>query len=148
VRSLDDIVASGEFTPSLAPVLKLLAGVESRDVKEYYQVLAQRTALRLATLALMADNSLDALLYPTMRVKPVLIGAGSQSGHSTELSPQTGLPAVTVPAGFTPDGLPVGAELLGRPWSEARLLALAFAFEQATHHRQPPASTPALPAGS
>jgi hypothetical protein len=44
----------------------------------------------------------------------------------------------------TPDGLPVGVELLGRAWSEPQLIKLAYAYEQATRHRRPPASTPAL----
>jgi hypothetical protein len=49
-----------------------------------------------------------------------------------------------MPAGFTADGLPVGAELLGRPFADARLVALAFAFEQARRHRRPPDATPPL----
>jgi Asp-tRNA(Asn)/Glu-tRNA(Gln) amidotransferase A subunit family amidase len=49
-----------------------------------------------------------------------------------------------VPGGFTPDGLPVGVELLGRAWSEPQLIKFAYAYERATHHRRPPASTPAL----
>jgi Asp-tRNA(Asn)/Glu-tRNA(Gln) amidotransferase A subunit family amidase len=40
--------------------------------------------------------------------------------------------------------MPVGLEMLGRPFAESRLLALAYAFEQATGHRRPPASTPPL----
>ena len=42
--------------------------------------------------------------------------------------------------------MPVGMELLGRAWAEPELLKLAFGFEQATHLRKPPVSTPALPA--
>ena len=53
--------------------------------------------------------------------------------------------AITVPAGFTDGGMPVGIELLGQAWSEPRLLSLSHAYEQATHNRRPPASTPALP---
>ena len=56
-----------------------------------------------------------------------------------QASAATGLPAVTVPAGFADDGMPVGVELLGRPFSEPDLLKLAYAFEQATHHRRLPA---------
>ncbi len=52
-----------------------------------------------------------------------------------------------MPAGFTDDGVPVGVELLGAAWSEPRLLAMAFAYEQAVHPRRAPSSTPALTGG-
>ena len=67
-----------------------------------------------------------------------------QLGTNCHLSANSGLPAIVVPGGFTPDGLPVGVELLGRAWSEPQLIKLAYAYEQATRHRRPPASTPAL----
>jgi Asp-tRNA(Asn)/Glu-tRNA(Gln) amidotransferase A subunit family amidase len=46
--------------------------------------------------------------------------------------------------GFVGDGLPVGLSILGDAWSEARLIEIAYAYEQATRHRRPPASTPPL----
>ena len=51
----------------------------------------------------------------------------------------TGMPAISIPCGFTGDGLPVGMQLLGSRWSEARLLAIALAYEEATewHKRHP-----------
>jgi Asp-tRNA(Asn)/Glu-tRNA(Gln) amidotransferase A subunit family amidase len=91
----------------------------------------------------MADDTLDALAYPSIRVKPNLIGE-AQLGNNCRLSSNSGLPAIVVPGGFTPDGLPIGVELLGRAWSEPSLIKLAYAYEQATHHRRPPVSTPAL----
>ena len=48
----------------------------------------------------------------------------------------TGFPALTVPAGFTTDALPVGLEFLGRPFTEAMLLNFAYAYEQATRASQ------------
>ena len=61
------------------------------------------------------------------------------------MSTTTGFPGITVPAGFTAsDGMPIGLEFLGRPWSEGPLLGLCFAFGQATRHRKLPASTPPL----
>ena len=65
-------------------------------------------------------------------------------GNNRLLSPVLGFPAITVPAGFTADGLPVGIEFMGRPFGEPRLFTVAYAYEQGTHHRKPPPSTPPL----
>jgi Asp-tRNA(Asn)/Glu-tRNA(Gln) amidotransferase A subunit family amidase len=62
---------------------------------------------------------------------------------STFLGP---IATLTVPAGFTEDGLPVGITFFGRAFSEGKMIRLAYAYEQATHHRTPPKTTPALPA--
>ena len=72
---------------------------------------------------------------------------GYGRGDNRGLSPSLGWPALTVPAGFTEGSLPVGLEFLGRPWSEAQLFAYGYAYEQATTHRRPPATTPALARG-
>lgn len=53
-------------------------------------------------------------------------------------------PTITVPMGFTTDGIPAGLGLLGLPFSDAELIRLGYAYEQLTHHRKPPATTPAL----
>ena len=53
--------------------------------------------------------------------------------------------AIAVPAGFTTDNLPAGITFMGRPYEEGTILKLAYGYEQATHHRKPPQSTPALP---
>jgi amidase len=64
---------------------------------------------------------------------------------------KAGYPSITVPGGFVPPTAPVekpfpsGVTFTGPAFSEPRLIALAYAFEQATHHRRPPASTPPLP---
>jgi hypothetical protein len=49
-----------------------------------------------------------------------------------------------VPSGFLGEGLPVGLQILGRAWDESKIIQFAFAYEQATHHRRPPPSTPPL----
>ena len=53
-----------------------------------------------------------------------------------------GLPAVSIPCGFTPAGLPIGLQIIGPHWGEAKLLQFAHAYEQATawHKREPPSS--------
>jgi len=61
-----------------------------------------------------------------------------------QLSASSGLPALSVPAGFTDDGLPIGVEFLGRPWSESELLKIGYGWEQAARLRRTPFSTPAV----
>ena len=68
----------------------------------------------------------------------------TELGNNRRLSPVIGFPAITVPVGFTSDGLPVGLELMARPFAEALLLRLAYVYELGTNHRTPPTSMPAL----
>jgi Asp-tRNA(Asn)/Glu-tRNA(Gln) amidotransferase A subunit family amidase len=70
-----------------------------------------------------------------------------QGGSNCQLSATTGLPALSMPAGFTDDGLPVGMDLLGTPWSEPTLLKVAFAYERLVAPRQPPKTVPPLGSG-
>ena len=98
-------------------------------------------------LATLEEQRLDALAYPTLRRKPAIIGE-AQIGTTCQLSAATGLPAISMPAGFSLDGLPIGIELLGGAFTEATLLKYAYASEQATRPRRPPFSTPALVHGA
>lgn len=114
---------------------------------EYRALLEGKAKLREAVIALMDRYQLDALIYPTKLSGPLKIGPkGDPERQYTpnQLSPATGLPALIVPMGFTPEGLPAGLEILGRPWSEPTLIKLASGFEAVTNNRRVPASTPAL----
>ncbi len=96
---------------------------------------------------LMAENRLDAMIYPHQKRLPVPIGEYDQKERNGILASLTGFPAVVVPAGFSsptgdaPRGVPVGMEFLGQPWSEAQLIQYAYGFEQAALARRAPAST-------
>ncbi len=57
--------------------------------------------------------------------------------NSQLVAPATGMPAVTVPMGYSYGGLPAGLQILGRPYAEGRLIELAYAYEQASRHRRP-----------
>jgi Asp-tRNA(Asn)/Glu-tRNA(Gln) amidotransferase A subunit family amidase len=90
---------------------------------------------------------LDALVYPTWSHPPRVIGdLESPHGDNSQFySPRSGFPAISVPMGYTRDAqLPAGMTIMGRAWSEATLIRLAYGYEQATHHRRPPASAPAI----
>jgi amidase len=116
----------------------------------YKDRMLNRDKLRLVVAKRMADLNLDAILYPLQRILVVPIGAPDQTERNGTLSNGTGFPAVTFPGGFSaptaaaPLGVPVGVELLGLDYSEARLLAYAYTFEQGAAVRKPPASTPPL----
>jgi amidase len=143
VRTLEEVLASGKYHPAVEASLRFSQAVESRDTAEYFAHIVKRARLREAILKGMGDNRVDALAYPTIRRKASPIGE-MQMGNNCQLVSKSGLPAIAVPGGFTPDGLPVGVELSGRAWSEPQLIKFAYAYEQATHHRRPPASTPGV----
>jgi len=143
VHSLGDIVKGGLIHTGLETVLTTRLSSKGRASSEYELALAKRTAVRLAIAKIMEDQKLDALVYPTLRRKPARIGE-AQGGATCQLSASTGYPAISVPAGFTADGLPVGMELMGRAFEDGKLVGYAYAYEQATHHRKAPLRTPAL----
>ena len=107
--------------------------------------------VRAILVGAMDADSLDAIVYPTSPTRPGPAGvyrgssAASPAPSATNLANLSGLPDMIVPAGFTGDRLPVGISFLGRPFSEARLLALGYALEQATRVRRDPVHAPALP---
>jgi Asp-tRNA(Asn)/Glu-tRNA(Gln) amidotransferase A subunit family amidase len=143
VHSLEEIVGGGLFHSSLTSILNTRVASKGRNSRDYQIALAKRTAIQQTILRLMEDQNLDALLYPTLRRKPAHIN-DPQAGSTCQLSASTGFPAISMPAGFTADGLPVGVELLGRALDDAKLVSYAYAYEHAAHHRRPPARTPAL----
>ena len=146
VSSMTEVLQRGLYHESLENRFKRIDSIGTRDGEPYQRALAKRAPLRARTVALLDSLQLDALVYPTMRQRPVRIGE-AQPGSTCPLSASSGLPALSVQAGFTADGLPVGIELLGRPFADARLVALAYSFEQLGPRRRPPVSTPALAAG-
>jgi hypothetical protein len=96
---------------------------------------------------LLDSLELDAIAYPTVRQKPVFPGQ-VQPGSTCPLGAQSGLPSIAMPVGFTADGLPTSVELLGRAFSDVRLVQLAYAFEQSGTRRRAPSTTPALVRGA
>jgi Asp-tRNA(Asn)/Glu-tRNA(Gln) amidotransferase A subunit family amidase len=121
------------------------------DQAAYAAYTVARQQLLINVLKVMADNHLDAIVYRTMERSPSFIRdattppyRGGGGGTPTLNTFLVYVPAITVPSGFTPERLPTGVTFLGRPYNDARVIALAYAYEQATHHRVPPATAPPL----
>ena len=199
-RRLEDLLTQTEIwrKKSDGTMFVRKVPVSDLDISKWHAV---RTTLQMLVNKVMADNRLDALVYPTKTVPAPLLAApveptnlktvketvtmtieGAEYERTIErvldlrasltprLSPNAGLPAIVVPAGFTrevydreavrgADGskkpgallpakaveLPVSIDFLGRAYSEPVLIRIAAAYEQATHHRRPPKDFPKLP---
>jgi Asp-tRNA(Asn)/Glu-tRNA(Gln) amidotransferase A subunit family amidase len=121
------------------------------DLAKYGRYIKARNQLMISILKMMADNRLDAIVHKTVEHQPSLIKDGinppyvTSKGMPSINTPLRYLAAMTVPSGFTTDNLPVGITFLGRAYSEPTLLKLAYAYEEATHHRLRPKTTPPLP---
>lgn len=148
VRSLKDIIASGQVHASVAGTLTTAVALAGKDA-EYRERLQRQQALRQRLLNLMEAQRIDVLAFPHQRRLVAPIGE-PQADRNGVLASATGFPAIVIPAGFSaadrnaPQGVPVGLELFGRPFSEPVLIRLAYAAEQALRARRAPYAAPAL----
>ena len=139
--------AEMEQSPEYQQVFPWVRDRIARPQLNYYEYLLARQDLRASIMTLMADERLDAIVYKSVEHQPLLIADGIQPPYpnmrgTPHLNTFIGnVPALSVPAGFSTDNLPVGITFQGRPYGEGALIGLAYAYEQATHHRTPPATT-------
>lgn len=148
VRTLDEIVASGKVLPSLDERFRMYRDAPAPETNAACRAADQQVDnLRAQVQRLLDDEHLDALAYPSWNNPPRLLGDLNtpDGSNGPRIASVIGFPAITVPMGFVRNGrLPVGLELLGAEWSEARLLELAYGYEAATHLRRAPINTPPL----
>jgi amidase len=145
IKNMDELVALGDrVKPSIRK-----AYAEFRSLTHHADYLGRREmqeSLHRSLVALMDKHGLDALVYPFKTLPPEPHLQERIAEKDNPLSSITGLPALLVPVGYTPkENGPIALEILGRPFSEPTLFRLGYAYEQATHRRVPPATTPALP---
>jgi amidase len=143
--TIDVLMASGKLAPASAQRFQdalrpIPAGEALAEANRKFS--AGRERFRNLFVTAMEQQQLDALLYPANQARPHtheggLERYGGEPGTCEE-SAMTGLPQVTVPAGFLGGRYPFGVSFLGRLWSDAKLLSLGYSYEQATHHRRPP----------
>jgi Asp-tRNA(Asn)/Glu-tRNA(Gln) amidotransferase A subunit family amidase len=152
LKKRTDIINSPEIEKSFPPpnVARYKAPLPAFNAARYVEYVRARDELMIMIAKVMADNKLDAIVHKSVEHEPSLIKDGINPPYETT----RGVPtlntfliyaaSVTVPSGFTSNNLPVGITFFGLPYSEPMLLKLAYSYEQATHHRVPPKTTPAL----
>jgi Asp-tRNA(Asn)/Glu-tRNA(Gln) amidotransferase A subunit family amidase len=148
VHSVEEVLVSGKHHPGIEENLKKAMAL-STGTPEYNKRLVERGKLQTQVMKLIADNQLDALVYPHQKQLVCKVG-GSQNERNGVLGSVTGFPSICVQAGFstpsetTPLGVPIGMEILGRPFSESTLIEIVYGFEQASHLRKSPLGAPPL----
>ena len=103
--------------------------------QEMLDILGRVDALVTPT-TLMAASKIDA---PIIHIDNKEFVVAAHIARATRPFNMTGLPAISVPCGFTPDGLPIGLQIIGRPFEETTVLRVAYAYERSTpwHERHP-----------
>ncbi|HEV7391359.1 MAG TPA: amidase family protein [Burkholderiales bacterium] len=149
IKNFSELVAAK--TSAVQKTLETeLAVVDGMNSQAYKDRTLNRDKLRLLVASTIAELKLDAILYPLQKILVAPVTAADQLERNGTLSNGTGFPAVTFPGGFSsptasaPIGVPVGAEFLALDYTEPKLLAYAYAFEQAFKPRRAPLSTPPL----
>jgi amidase len=150
VKTLKEVIATGKYHATIAG--RLIGADSVTTAPENlpgcnFREETVKPRVRAAVTKMMDSLGLDALVYPTWSNPPRVIGDNqAPTGDNSQLfSPTTGFPAMTVPIGYTRGNtLPLGMTFFGRAWSEGRLIALSFDYEQKFPHRKAPALTPPL----
>ena len=147
-RSLEEVLKTGKVLDRYVNTLResLAWPHNPPDHPRQEQMRETTQRYRDAFLDLMNQAMLDAFIFPTFRFPPVLNGsrdaelAGNDApvGSNNNFASLIGFPALNVPMGFVEPGLPVGLQIMGRPYSEACLLRIGYDYEQLTQHRIPP----------
>ena len=145
IASLDEVYREGRYLPGSAEAMQWAMSVSGPPQQQNPPCVdvegdPRRKQFLSAVLAAMDAANLDAIVYPSWSNPPRRIGdlESPHGNNSPVIAPHTGQPAITVPMGFTSDGLPLGLQFLARPFDEHKLFQFAFAYEQATQHRRPP----------
>lgn len=144
-RTLDGLIAFNKAEPRETPLFGqeiFEAAAAKPAITDPGHVERRATARRLAREALdrmLAENKLDAIVSPSGGPPSIVdpVNGGPFFGSPTRLPAVSGYPHLTVPAGYA-TGLPIGLSFLGAEWSDARLLAFGYAYEQASRARREP----------
>lgn len=144
-KTLQELVDSGEMLDRLMEDYQEYIDEGSTEFDPLYLAkLQNRENIKKILVEIMDRYELDALVHPFKSLAAPPLGTGDRGPRDNPISAITGMPALVVPAGVNSEGLPISIEFLGRPFSEQVLFRLGYAYEQATHHRIVPETTPPL----
>ena len=155
IQDVMEVRSTGQFSPYIEQRLDFF-GAGPADVHPAaleppcpdFPDHAGRQAFRRDVVAAMDEAEVNVVLYPTWLNPPAHLDRAVEEyagDNSQRVAPATGLPAATVPMGFSHNHLPAGLQILGRPFSEGLIISVAYAYEQLTEHRVPPEGFPPLP---
>lgn len=153
VASVDELYESGQYHDLLDLFVAFAEDGPSdlTDHLEYWKRRNAQYAFQDEILNVFAKHDLDAMVYPDVQVVPPTeeeIRDGKYEtmtfATNTIIASQSLCSAASIPAGFTDDGLPVGIEIVAKPFDEPTLVKLGYSFERATEHRRSPETAPPL----
>ena len=141
-QTFDQLISCGLCTPDIIPNLEDANKIDINS-PAYKERAEKRLQLIKDVKALFDKYGIDAIIYPHQQQLVCKVGK-TQAQRNGAIGSVTGFPAIVVPGGFsTPDefapiGVPVGMEILGKPFTEGTLLEIAYGFEQHSHFRKVP----------
>jgi amidase len=142
IQEMIQKVGPAKFDKLMIAALSLEPPDTSAD---YAARVRNKEVVKQVIVDLVERYELDAVVYPYSTLPPPRwdsTAGGGGGGNS--LASNSGLPSILMPAGYTAAGLPIAIEIIGKPFDDLRLLQVAYAYEQSSHRRKAPASTPAL----
>ncbi len=149
ISDVNQVLETGQYHPSAKGGVEFFssypADVHPKDWEKPcpdYINHAGRQAFKADVQTVMDQEDLDVLIYPSWSNPPAPLETAREDykgDNSQRVAPATGLPAITVPMGWYQDKWPTGLQILARAFDEESLFEIAYAYEQATLHRRPPA---------
>lgn len=145
-RSFEELYSGNRFLvlPNQYEYIRSSLKWSTRNSSYAERKLAIETLLKVRLNILFQVHRLDAIIYPEQRNLVVKIGSPTQHGRNGILAALTSMPAIALPAGFSeamddaPLGIPIGMEILGQAWSEAKILRIANMIETLLRARKSP----------
>ena len=142
IQEMIQKVGPAKFDKLMIDALSLEPPAQSAD---YAARVRNKEVVKQVIVELVDKYQLDAVVYPYSTLPPPRWDATESGTGGNSLASNSGLPSILMPSGYTAEGLPIALEIVGKPFEDAKLLQVAYGYEQASKRRKAPPTTPALP---